>query len=190
MVMQYEPLAAAISAAKQVSAASRVMGMSPQGRQITQGVIREWALGAPIIFVAGRYEGLDERLFTGQIIQEEWSIGDYVLTGGELAIMVILDAMSRWVPGVLGHAESVQRESFVDGLLDCPHYTRPARVAEQEVPEVLLRGDHEAIRCWRRKQQLGRTWVRRSELLNKVVLTEEDRGFLKEFLIEQGENKS
>ena len=133
-----------------------------------------------MILVCGRYEGIDERLL-GSEIDEEWSIGDYVISGGELAAAVIIDAVARLIPGVLGDEQSAKQDSFVDGLLDHPHYTRPAKTEQGTVPEILLSGDHEAIRRWRRKQALGRTWQRRPDLLENRELDDEAKDLLKEF---------
>ena len=151
---------------------ARVIYLSPQGRRLDQAGVRELATLPRIILVAGRYEGVDERVLQTEI-DEEWSIGDYVLSGGELAAMVMIDAITRLLPGVLGHEDSAQQDSFgsSDGdaegisLLDYPHYTRPEEVDGIRVPEVLLSGDHQAIACWRQKQALGRTWLRRPDLL-------------------------
>jgi tRNA (guanine37-N1)-methyltransferase len=133
--------------------------------------------------VAGRYEGIDERVIQS-IVDEEWSIGDFVLSGGELPAMTLIDAVSRLIPGVLGHELSAEEDSFANGLLDCPHYTRPEVLDGQRVPEVLLSGNHEKIRKWRLKQSLGRTWLRRPELINNLALTEEQQKLLAEFQLE------
>lgn len=184
MVMGVYPLRDAIRAAKVASGGpTRVIYMSPQGLLLTHERVRQVALAEPrIIFVAGRYEGIDERLLALEI-DEEWSIGDYVLSGGELAIMVAIDAIVRWIPGVLGHAASAAQDSFENGLLDCPHYTRPENVEGLLVPPVLLSGNHESIRRWRLKQQLGRTWLRRPYLL-KGDLSAEHQRLLQEFVDE------
>jgi tRNA (guanine37-N1)-methyltransferase len=137
-----------------------------------------------MILVAGRYEGIDERLIEA-LVDEEWSIGDYVLSGGELAAMVLIDAVARMLPGVLGDAESAQQDSFMQGLLDCPHYTRPELWQERPVPQVLLSGNHAAIARWRRQQALGRTWERRPELINEQELSATDRQLLEEYRIER-----
>jgi tRNA (guanine37-N1)-methyltransferase len=147
--------------------------------------LRELAGRQELILVCGRYEGLDERLVQSQI-DEEWSIGDYVLSGGELAAAVVIDAVVRLVPGVLGDVQSAQQDSFADGLLDYPHFTRPEVVDGREVPQVLLSGDHKAIARWRRKQSLGRTWQRRPDLLNGAKLSKEDEILLAEFQQELG----
>ncbi len=171
MVMMPEPLKQAVMAAKQAlpqkgtRQKTRVIALSPQGKQIDQARICALinADYAPI-FVAGRYEGMDQR-FVDACVDEEWSLGDYVISGGELAIMVVLDALARWVPGVLGNPGSVVADSFADGLLDCPQYTRPAIWAGVPVPQVLLGGDHQAIAAWRRNAQWVRTKDRRPDLL-------------------------
>tara|TARA_R110002050_G_scaffold57423_3_gene128907 strand:+ start:63299 stop:64084 length:786 start_codon:yes stop_codon:yes gene_type:complete len=184
MVMKVEPLQQAIHAAKAVlGQQTKVVYLSPQGRKLDQQGLQELATRDAMIFVAGRYEGVDERLIE-QEIDEEWSIGDYVLSGGELAAMVIIDGVARLLPGVLGDEESAQQDSFMAGLLDHPHYTRPERSSSQNVPEVLLGGDHEAIRKWRLKQSLGRTWLRRPELLVMETLSNEQNALLEQFIAE------
>jgi len=184
MVMKVEPLRDAIHAAKQqLGQQTKVVYLSPQGKLLDQQKLIELATRDAMIFVAGRYEGVDERLIE-QEIDEEWSIGDYVLSGGELAAMVLIDGVARLLPGVLGDDESAQQDSFMNGLLDCPHYTRPERIIDQSVPEVLLGGDHEAIRKWRLKQSLGRTWLRRPDLLAMDTLTDEQKALLEQFIAE------
>jgi len=189
MVMKVEPLQRSIRAAKQqLGEHTKVAYMSPQGRKLDQQGLQELATRDAMIFVAGRYEGIDERLISEEI-DEEWSIGDYVLSGGELAAMTIIDGMARLLPGVLGDEESAQQDSFMDGLLDHPHYTRPERLSDQSVPEVLLSGDHEAIRKWRLKQALGRTWLRRSDLLEAKSLSSEQSALLEQFIAEYNAGK-
>ncbi len=183
MVMKLEPLGDAISAAKKAGGASaetRVICLSPQGRRLDQVGVRRLAEYPRLILVSGRYEGVDERVIDA-FVDEEWSIGDYVLSGGELAAMVVVDAITRTLPGVLGHPDSAQQDSFMDGLLDHPHYTRPKESAVGRVPEVLLSGDHEAIHRWRRQQALGRTWLRRRDLLAKLSLNSEEQNLLEEY---------
>jgi tRNA (guanine37-N1)-methyltransferase len=188
MVMKVEPLKEAILAAKaQLGEETKVIYLSPQGRLLNQQGLKQLAGRDKMILVAGRYEGIDERLIEEQI-DEEWSIGDYVLSGGELAAMVMIDGMARLLPGVLGDEESAQQDSFMEGLLDFPHYTRPEKLFDQSVPEVLLGGDHEAIRKWRLKQSLGRTWLRRPDLLEKETLTNEQTALLEEFIAECGQD--
>ncbi|HBR96826.1 MAG TPA: tRNA (guanosine(37)-N1)-methyltransferase TrmD, partial [Gammaproteobacteria bacterium] len=158
MVMMVAPLQRAIHAAKAQAPGARVVYLSPQGQPLVQKTVEAMATKTEaIILLAGRYEGVDERLIE-QEVDAEVSIGDYVLSGGELGAMVVVDAISRLLPGVLGHADSAAQDSFSDGLLDCPHYTRPEDYADQRVPQVLLSGDHAAIARWRRQQALGRTW--------------------------------
>lgn len=181
MLMRYEPLAAAVGRAKAAAPESPVVYLSPQGRLLDQRAVAEMAAGSGVILIAGRYEGIDERLIARHV-DEEWSIGDYVLSGGELAAMVLMDAVIRLLPGVLGDADSAQQDSHVDGLLDCPHYTRPEEVDGMRVPSVLLGGNHAAIRRWRLQQSLGRTWQRRPELLRQRGLSEEEQGLLDEFV--------
>ncbi|WP_035384304.1 tRNA (guanosine(37)-N1)-methyltransferase TrmD [Ferriphaselus sp. R-1] len=190
MVMLAEPLAQAISAAKAAQAAagvakSRVIYLSPQGRQLSDVVVKELlAQGAGLILLAGRYEGVDERLLRQQV-DEELSIGDYVLSGGELAAMVVVDSVVRQIPGVLGDDASAEQDSFVAGLLDCPHYTRPEVYNGEEVPAVLLSGHHAEIEKWRLKQALGRTAERRPDLLAKRQLTKQEARLLAEYQQEQ-----
>lgn len=188
MVMAIEPLRSSIRQARQVaeskgSARARVSLLSPQGRKLDQDAVEMLAGRSELILVCGRYEGIDERLIESEI-DEEWSIGDYVLSGGELAAAVMIDAVVRLLPGVLGDELSAAQDSFSEGLLDCPHYTRPEMVDGMEVPAVLLSGDHKAIARWRRKQALGRTRLRRPELLRMVELNTEDQALLAEYLAE------
>ncbi|UTW03022.1 tRNA (guanosine(37)-N1)-methyltransferase TrmD [Amphritea atlantica] len=184
MLMKVQPLRDAIQAAKQSAGEQvRVIYLSPQGRRLDHAGVKELAAAERLILVAGRYEGIDERLVESEI-DEEWSLGDFVLSGGELPAMVLIDAVSRLVPGVLGHQDSAAEDSFSDGLLDCPHYTRPEKLDDMSVPDVLLSGNHEAIRRWRLKQQLGRTWKRRPELLEDLELTKEQLTLLTEFIRE------
>ena len=186
MVMAVEPLSSTIAAARKEHAGeTRVSLMSPQGRRLDQAGVDELASRQGLILVCGRYEGIDERLIESDI-DEQWSIGDYVISGGELAAAVLIDAVTRLLPGVLGHEQSAVEDSFVDGLLDHPHYTRPEVLGGKAVPEVLLSGDHEAIRRWRRKQALGRTWQLRPDLLENRQLDEEAELLLKEFRNELG----
>ncbi len=185
MVMLLEPLRSAIRAARAADAApARVIHLSPQGRLLDQAWLGELARRERIILLAGRYEGIDERLIQSEV-EEELSIGDYVLSGGELAAMVVIDGVARLLPGALGHEESARQDSFGAGLLDCPHYTRPERVGGRRVPEVLLSGDHRAIARWREKQALGRTWQRRPDLLERLDLSERQRALLEEYILEQ-----
>jgi len=180
--MKVEPLEQAIGAAKaKLGPNSKVIYLSPQGKQLTQAGAEALAQEDSLIFLAGRYEGVDERLIQAQV-DEEWSIGDYVLSGGELAAMVMMDSIIRLVPGVLGHDMSAVEDSFVDGLLDCPHYTRPEEYKGESVPEVLLSGDHKKIKRWRLKQALGRTWQRRPDMLAKRPLSDEEQALLHEFI--------
>ena len=181
MVMAVEPLSSTIAAArKEHPGETPVSLMSPQGRKLDQAGVDELASRQGLILVCGRYEGIDERLVESDI-DEQWSIGDYVISGGELAAAVLIDAVTRLLPGVLGHEQSAVEDSFVDGLLDHPHYTRPEVAGGKAVPEVLLSGDHEAIRRWRRKQALGRTWQLRPDLLENRQLDDEAKLLLKEF---------
>lgn len=175
MVMMIEPLRKAIDVARTwIEGPATVVYLSPQGRVLDQAGVNALAAQGDLILVAGRYEGVDERLIQLEVDQE-WSIGDYVLSGGELPAMVMLDALIRQLPGALGHEDSADQDSFADGLLDCPHYTRPEQYQDFKVPEVLLSGNHEKIRQWRLKQSLYRTWQRRPELLEKLVLSDEQQ---------------
>jgi tRNA (guanine37-N1)-methyltransferase len=188
MVMKVEPLREAIDAAKaELGEDCKVIYMSPQGKKLDQQGLNQLAKQDKLILIAGRYEGIDERLIE-EYIDEEWSIGDYVLSGGELAAMVMMDGVARLLPGVLGDDESAQQDSFMAGVLDHPHYTRPEVLNDQPVPDVLLGGDHEAIRKWRLKQSLGRTWLRRPDLLEDRILTDEQTALLKEFIAESGQD--
>ncbi len=187
MVMTVEPLGSAIRAAKAANPGTAVSLLSPQGRRLDQAAVRELAQRDGFILVCGRYEGIDERLVE-ELVDEEWSIGDYVLSGGELAAGVLMDAVLRLVPGVLGDAESAEQDSFMEGLLDHPQYSRPEEHGGRRVPEVLLSGDHAAIWRWRRKQALGRTWRRRPDLLEGGTLDEEARALLDEYIREHEHN--
>jgi len=181
MVMMVEPLRQAITAARAAAPHSRVLYLSPQGRRLDQQALRELAAEPGFVLLAGRYEGIDERIVEAHVDQE-WSIGDYVLSGGELPAMVLMDALIRLLPGVLGHADSAEQDSYVDGLLDCPHYTRPEEIEGRTVPEVLKSGNHELIRRWRLQQALGRTWLRRPDLLEGRELSGEEQVLLDEFI--------
>ena len=182
MVMMYKPLAEAIAHAKDsMPKLCKTIYLSPQGRGIRQKDLNEIATNMqPLLFLTGRYEGIDERIITAQV-DEEWSLGDFVLSGGELAAMAFIDAIVRLLPGSLGHHDSAEQDSFMNGLLDYPHYTRPEVIEGMEVPPVLLSGDHQAIARWRRKQSLGRTWLKRPDLLKCLDLSELDKQLLNEF---------
>ena len=182
MVMKVEPLAGAVAAAKQAAPAeSPVVYLSPQGRPFEQQTARRFSALPGIILLAGRYEGVDERLIDA-VVDEEISLGDFVLSGGEIAAMAVIDATIRLLPGTLGDSDSAQQDSFSDGLLDCPHYTRPEEIDGREVPAVLLSGDHARINRWRRKQAVGRSYLRRPDLLQKMELDHEQQELLAEFL--------
>ncbi len=183
MVMMYEPVCSAITKAKQAQPDAKVIYLSPQGRRLDQSGVNELSKRSGMILVSGRYEGIDERIINAEV-DEEWSIGDYVLSGGELAAMVLIDSVCRTLPGVLGHEDSANEDSFVDGLLDYPHYTRPEQVNGYSVPEVLLSGNHENIRRWRLKQALGKTWRSRPDLIESIELNDEQKGLLQEFITE------
>jgi tRNA (guanine37-N1)-methyltransferase len=182
MVMKVEPLRSAIRAARaKLPAGSRTVFLSPQGRVFSQAVAREYRALPGLLLVAGRYEGIDERVVCMEG-DESLTVGDYVLSGGELPAMLVVDAVARLVPGVLGDENSAVEDSFSDGLLDCPHYTRPETADGLRVPPVLLSGDHEAIRRWRLQQSLGRTWTTRPELLAGRELSAEERQLLEEYI--------
>ena len=188
MVMLIDPLSAALTAAREADPRpGRVIYMSPQGAALTQAKARALATHERLILLCGRYEGVDERLLLAEV-DEELSIGDYVLSGGELAAAVVIDTTARLLPGALNDAESAAQDSFEGegGLLDCPHYTRPLEHALGSVPPVLLSGNHAEIARWRRKQSLGRTWLRRPELIDRTALSKTDRALLEAFLAEQG----
>ena len=181
MVMSVEPLRATIRAAlSDDTTPSKVVYLSPQGKTLTQSSVVRYAGMQRLVLVAGRYEGVDERLIE-EMVDEECSIGDYVLSGGELPALILFDAIVRLLPGVLGHADSAEQDSYMSGLLDCPHYTRPEVMDGRSVPDVLQSGNHEAIRRWRLKQALGRTWLRRPDLLEVCRLDREQQLLLTEF---------
>jgi tRNA (guanine37-N1)-methyltransferase len=181
MVMLAEPLAKAIAAAKAAAqGGAKVIHLSPQGAVMDHRRVMELSAEKRLVLLCGRYEGVDERLIRGAV-DEELSIGDYVLSGGELAAMVLIDAVVRQLPGALGDGMSAEQESFVDGLLDCPQYTRPEVYEGSAVPAVLMSGHHAQIERWRLKQSLGRTWLRRPELLERRGMNEAERKLLEEF---------
>ncbi len=186
MVMKYAPLSAAVTHAKQAVQIKRrkIICLSPQGKPLTQALLNATCAYEQIILVAGRYEGIDERFIT-TICDEEWSLGDYVISGGELAALTVIDAITRLLPKVLGHEDSAQQDSYSAGLLDCPHFTRPEILESvDQVPSILLSGNHQKIQRWRLKQALGRTWQRRPDLLEQKTLTAEQDALLKEFIRE------
>ncbi len=184
MVMQFEPLQKAIRHAKGQTTNTRVIYLSAQGKPIGHSDIGRLSSYDSLILLAGRYEGVDERVIEAEV-DEEISIGDIVVSGGELPTMMLIDALIRHIPGALGHEESANQDSFVDGLLDCPHYTRPESIQGLSVPKVLLGGDHQAIQKWREKESLGRTFQRRPELLEKLNLSDEQKALLEEYIQEQ-----
>jgi len=190
MVLKYEPLREAVAAARAgLPDGSRAVLLSAQGRVLDQALVAEIAAAPGLLLVAGRYEGVDERIVQHERL-EELAVGDYVLSGGELAAALVIDAVARLLPGVLGHEDSAREESYTTGLLDYPHYTRPEQVDGLGVPEVLLEGHHEAIRRWRLKQSLGRTWQRRPGLLEARELTREERELLNEFMAEHAQARA
>jgi tRNA (guanine37-N1)-methyltransferase len=179
MVMKADPLASCIESVKSCNPASTVVLTSPQGRRFTQSVARELAQRSGLIIICGRYEGIDERI-RSLYAEDDISLGDFVLSGGEIAAMALVDSVARLIPGVLGSSESAETDSFGDGLLEYPHYTRPPEFNGLTVPETLLSGNHELIRKWRRKESLRKTWSLRPDLLSQVELTQEDRKMLTE----------
>ena len=183
MVMQVQPLRAAIQAARAIANAAPVIYLSPQGTRFDQRKAQQLAGLERMILVAGRYEGVDER-FIDLEVDEELSAGDYVLSGGELPALIVMDAVTRLLPGALGDADSAQEDSFMDGLLDYPHYTRPEEIDGLQVPAELIGGNHADIRRWRAKQALGRTWQRRPDLLEMLQLNDEQQLLLNEFINE------
>lgn len=184
MVMEYEPLEKSIQQARSETTNSRVICLSAQGKPCQQADLDRLGQYSDLILLAGRYEGIDERLIESEV-DEEICIGDIVVSGGELPALLLMDALIRQIPGCLGHEASAEEDSFVDGLLDCPHYTRPESINGLSVPKVLLGGDHQAIQKWREKQSLGRTFQRRPDLLKDKELSEEQQALLEEYIQEQ-----
>ena len=184
MVMKYQPLHDAVTAAKADSfCESKVVYLSPQGKPLTQSLLREASKLSQLILVAGRYEGIDER-FIARDCDEEWSLGDYVISGGELAALIVIDAITRLLPNVLGNVKSALQDSHSDGLLDYPQFTRPECIENEAVPDVLLSGHHKDIAQWRMKQALGRTWQKRPDLLKKKTLSAEQERLLAQFKVD------
>lgn len=185
MLMKVQPLRDAIAAAKAALPWAKVVYLSPQGTAITQKCISNTVQMSELILVCGRYEGIDERLLTSDI-DEEWSLGDFVLSGGEIAAMAVIDASLRTLPGALGSDQSAQQDSFMNGLLDCPHYTRPEVLLGQTVPDILLSGNHQLIADWRLKQSLGRTFEKRPDLLKRLPLSDKQQTLLADYRRETG----
>lgn len=181
MVMMIEPLRQAIHQAKQaLGETTKVVYLSPQGKPFTQAMAKEYSKQSSLVLLAGRYEGIDQRLIDNEV-DEEVSIGDFVVSGGELPAMLMIDTIARCIPSVLGHQQSAVEDSFTDGLLDHPHYTRPEADRSGRVPEILLSGDHEAIRRWRLQESLGQTWLKRPDLLTTRQLSKEEASLLEAF---------
>lgn len=180
MLMKVQPLEETIRAVREKNPQAQLVYLSPQGKPVEQAMLEKQVEATSVIFLCGRYEGVDERLIE-QEVDQEWSIGDYVISGGELAAMVCIDAMTRLIPGALGHEQSAQQDSFSDGLLDYPHYTRPEEYKGMKVPEVLMNGNHRHIEDWRERQSLGRTWQRRPDLLEHKVLDDRQQALLNDF---------
>jgi tRNA (guanine37-N1)-methyltransferase len=190
MVMMVQPLREAIGRARRYSPCpAHVIYLSPQGRRFEQRAVSELGAHAHLVLIAGRYEGVDERVIQADV-DSEWSVGDYVVSGGEVPAMLMIDAIARTLPGTLGDERSAQEDSFCGDLLDYPHFTRPDSIDDARVPAVLLGGDHAAIARWRRKQRLGRTLERRPDLLKRALLTEDDQHLIDEYLSEIGALKS
>ena len=183
MLMKVQPLQDAINAVRQQNTGAKLIYLSPQGKLLNQQMLAQQVQQGSVILLCGRYEGIDERLVQNEV-DEEWSIGDYVISGGELAAMVCIDAMARLVPGTLGHEDSALQDSFSDGLFDCPHYTRPEEYLGDRVPSVLMNGNHRDINDWRDQQALGKTWQRRPDLLEQVELDQRQQKLLDEFISE------
>jgi len=181
MVMKVEPIDRALSAVAPVSGEALVILLTPQGETFNQQMAEQFSRYSRLVLICGHYEGVDERV-REYLVEKEVSIGDYILTGGELSALVLVDAVSRLIPGVLGNSESAACDSFSMGLLEYPHYTRPGSYRDWDVPDVLLSGNHAEIQLWRRKESLKRTWLRRRDLLDKTMLSEEDVRLLQEVL--------
>jgi len=186
MVMKVEPIDRALSAVEPVSGKTLVILLTPQGETFNQQMAEQFSQYSRLVLVCGHYEGVDERV-REYLVEKEVSIGDYILTGGELSALVVVDTVSRLIPGVLGNSESAACDSFSMGLLEYPHYTRPGSYRGWEVPDVLLSGNHAEIQCWRRKESLKRTWSRRPDLPEKIMLSEEDNRLLREVLQDNGD---
>ncbi|MFI3179607.1 MAG: tRNA (guanosine(37)-N1)-methyltransferase TrmD [Methylococcaceae bacterium] len=181
MVMKYQPLHDAVESAKQAcSQPAKVVYLSPQGKPINQALLSEACAVSQLILIAGRYEGVDER-FVSKDCDDEWSVGDYVISGGELAALIVIDAITRLLPGVLGHEGSALQDSHMNGLLDYPHFTRPEQIEDSSVPDILLSGNHADIEIWRMKQMLGRTWQKRPDLLKNKKLSAAQENLLQQF---------
>ena len=183
MLMKVQPLQDAIGAVREHNPTARLVYLSPQGKLLKQRMLAEQAEQGSLILLCGRYEGIDERLIQREV-DEEWSLGDYVISGGELAAMVCIDGITRLLPGALGDDDSAQQDSFSEGLLDYPHYTRPEDYRGDRVPQVLMNGNHRDIVTWREKQALGRTWERRPDLLDAVRLDARQQALLDEYIVE------
>ena len=183
MLMKAQPLKETIDAVRGQNTDARLVYLSPQGRLLQQSMLAERVQSGSVILLCGRYEGIDERLLEMEV-EDEWSLGDYVISGGELAAMVCIDAITRLIPGALGDDESARQDSFSKGLLECPQYTRPEEFMGRRVPEVLLGGNHREIETWRERQALGRTWRRRPDLLERVELSARQKALLEEFIAE------
>ena len=180
MVLQYEPIAKSI---KEIKDPGPVIYLSPQGETLTQSKLKTLSLKSNLTILCGRYEGVDQRVLD-KFVDEELSLGDYVISGGETASMVLVEGISRLIPGVVEDMESIKRDSFQNGILDYPHFTKPEEIDDMKIPDILISGNHEKIELWRKKQALGMTWLKRPDLLKNVKLSKEDDKLLKEYILE------
>ena len=185
MVLQYEPIAKSI---KEIKDPGTVIYLSPQGKTLTQSKLKTLSLKNNLTILCGRYEGIDQRVLD-KFVDEELSLGDYVISGGETASMVLVEGISRLIPGVVEDIESIKRDSFQNGILDYPHFTKPEEIDDMKIPDVLISGNHEKIELWRKKQALGMTWLKRPDLLKNVKLSKEDDKLLKEYIFEYNKNE-
>ncbi len=185
MVMQYEPINSSI---KDIENKGSVLYLSPQGKPLTQQKLKNLSLEDNLTILCGRYEGVDQRVIDN-LVDEEVSIGDYVISGGESASMVLMEGITRLIPGVVDDIESIKQDSFQAGILDHPHYTKPENIKGMAIPDVLVSGNHQKIEIWRRKHALGATWLKRPELLKNVKLSKEDDKLLKEYILEHKQNE-
>ena len=185
MVLQYEPIAKSI---KEIKDPGTVIYLSPQGKTLTQSKLKTLSLKNNLTILCGRYEGVDQRV-SDKFVDEELSLGDYVISGGETASMVLVEGISRLIPGVVEDIESIKRDSFQNGILDYPHFTKPEEIDDMKIPDVLISGNHEKIELWRKKHALGMTWLKRPDLLKNVKLSKEDDKLLKEYIFEYNKNE-
>ncbi len=184
MVIQYQPI---FDSLKDIDSPSHIIYLSPQGKPLTQDKLKQLSSMESLTLLCGRYEGIDQRALD-DLVDEEISLGDYVISGGEVASMVIIEGIARLIPGAIDDIESVKQDSFQAGILDYPHYTKPEEINGMRIPEILVSGNHEKVRIWRRKHALGATWLKRPELLKNVKLSKEDDKLLKEYILEYQDN--